>query len=67
MEDKEEEKESKAEDKELEASLNSSSVMGLNSPKMIKFIGTIEGKQVLILLDNGATHNFIFDRIVHEL
>lgn len=42
-------------------------MVGLDSPKTMKFIGVIEGKQVLILLDSRATHNFISDRVVHEL
>lgn len=43
-EEEEEEKEDDVEAKELEASLNSSSVVGLDSPKTMKFTGVIEGK-----------------------
>lgn len=53
--------------KEKEASLNSSSVVGLDSLKTMKFIGIIRVRQVLILLDNGATHNFISDQLVAEM
>lgn len=68
VEDKEEEvNKDEAKAKELEANRNSSLMVGLDSPKTIKFIGVIGGKQVLILLNSGATHNFILDRVVDKL
>ncbi|MCH79728.1 Ty3/gypsy retrotransposon protein, partial [Trifolium medium] len=33
----------------------------------MKFQGTIYGVEVLILIDSGATHNFISQRLVHQL
>lgn len=68
MEDeKEEAKEDEEEARDLEANLNSSSVVGIDSPKTMKFIRAVGGQQVLILLDSGATHNFIANRLVTEL
>lgn len=51
----------------MEANFNSSSVVGLDSPKTMKFTRVIGGKQVLILLDRGAMYNFISDRLIDEL
>lgn len=55
------------EERELEASLNSSSTVGIDSPKKMKFAVTVRGKQVLVLLNSGAAHNFISDKMVTEL
>lgn len=66
--DKEEEvKEEGIEAKEMKANLNSNSVVGIDSPKTMKFIRAIRERQVLILLDSRATHNFISDRLVTEM
>lgn len=48
-------KEDEIEAQEMEVNLNSSSVVGIDSLRTMKFTGTIWGKQVLILLDNRAT------------
>nr|ACY01928.1 hypothetical protein [Beta vulgaris] len=40
-----------------EISLNS--VMGISSPKTLKMEGTIYGQKVIVMVDPGATHNFI--------
>lgn len=42
---------------QAEISLNS--VMGLTSPKTFKMKGTINGKEVVVMVDPGATHNFL--------
>lgn len=55
------------EEKEIELSLNSSSVEGLNSPRTMKFVRKIRERHVVILLDSGATHSFISTKLVNEL
>lgn len=62
-----EEEETTLEENELELSLNSSSIVGLSNPKTIKFLGTIKGQKVVILLDSGVTHNFMFQKLVTKL
>lgn len=49
----------------VEVSLNS--VAGLTSPKTMKLTGRVWDKPVVILIDPGATHNFIASRVVEEL
>ena len=41
----------------LEVSLNS--VVGITNPKTMKLRGVINGAQVVVMVDPGATHNFI--------
>ena len=48
-----------------EVSLNS--VMGLTSSKTLKMVGKIKGQEVIIMVDHGATHNFIATQIVDKL
>lgn len=62
-----EEKEEEEETEEMKVNLNSSSVVGIDSPRTMKFIGFLGKRRVLILLDSGATHNFIADCLVTEL
>lgn len=50
-----------------EANLNSNSMIGGDSPKTIKLVGEIRGRRVIALIDSGATHNFIFEKLVVEL
>jgi hypothetical protein len=33
----------------------------------MKFQGTIRGVEVLILVDSGATHNFISQKLIHQM
>lgn len=42
---------------QAEISLNS--VMGITSPKTMKLRGSINGNKVVVMIDPGATHNFI--------
>ena len=47
--------------------LSLNSVVGLTTPGMMKVKGTINGKEVIILIDCGATHNFIAVKLVEDL
>lgn len=62
-----EEEEVLAAEKEMELSLNSSSMEGISRPKTMKFKGKIKDRVVVILLDSGATHSFISRKVVEEL
>lgn len=46
----------------MELSLNS--VVGFTTPGTIKMKGTIANQEVVVLIDYGAMHNFIVERIV---
>ena len=41
--------------------------VGLTNPGTMKIRGIIEGKEVTVLVDCGATHNFISDKLVLTL
>ncbi|GKD36084.1 putative mitochondrial protein, partial [Tanacetum coccineum] len=49
----------------IEVSLNS--VIGFTSPRTMKIRGSIGGLDVVVLIDYGATHNFISHRVVEQL
>ena len=49
----------------MELSLNS--VVGLTTPGTMKIKGTIGSKEVIILVDSGATHNFLSLELVQQL
>lgn len=61
----EEVEESSAEMDTAELSLNT--VVGFSSPGTLKVRGRIEDREVVILIDCGATHNFISQKLVNEL
>lgn len=46
-------------------SLNS--VMGITSPKTMKLKGILNGGEVVVMIDPGATHNFISTRAATQL
>ncbi|KAL8118331.1 hypothetical protein AgCh_016023 [Apium graveolens] len=48
-----------------EISLNS--VVGITSPKTMKLMGEIMGKKVVVMIDPGATHNFVSLEAVKSL
>lgn len=56
-EEMKEEKVRRTEFEGVELSMNS--VVGLTSPKTMKMKDTINGQEVVVLIDFGATHNFI--------
>ena len=49
----------------VELSLHS--MVGINFPKMLKLKGSIQDRDVAVMVDLGATHNFISERLVDEL
>lgn len=49
----------------VELSLNS--VVGLTAPGTFKIKGKVEEWEVVVMIDCGATHNFISLRLVEEL
>lgn len=48
-----------------EVSINS--VVGLTSPRTMKLRGSIGDETVVVLIDNGASHNFISEKLVAKL
>lgn len=48
-----------------EVSLNS--VIGLSNPKTMKLIGRIENHEVVVMVDPGATHNFLSLTAIEKL
>lgn len=60
-----EEEPEEEEDDSPAISLNS--VMGITSPKTMKMRGTISGQNVVVMIDPGATHNFISISVVEKL
>lgn len=53
------------ENSQPEISLNS--VVGITSPKTMKLLGTLKGREVVVMVDPGATHNFISKEAVQKL
>ncbi|WZZ71775.1 hypothetical protein YC2023_083145 [Brassica napus] len=49
------------------AELSVNSVVGLSSPHTINLRGSINGVEVVVLIDSGATHNFISESVVQKL
>ena len=52
---------------ELQPEISFNSVMGFTSPRTLKLLGYILGKEVVVMIDPGATHNFISREAVETL
>lgn len=61
------EEETEAKGREMVVNLNASFIMGIISPKTMKMLGELMGRKVVILINNGATHNSLFEKLVEEL
>ncbi|TYJ97524.1 transposon Tf2-1 polyprotein isoform X1 [Cucumis melo var. makuwa] len=48
----------------VELSINS--VVGLTNPRTMKVRGKLQGEEIVVLIDCGATHNFISEKLVKE-
>ncbi|KOM50008.1 hypothetical protein LR48_Vigan08g083500 [Vigna angularis] len=66
-EEEEEVNEARDEMDQSQMELSAISAGGLTSPKTMKLKGRIEGREVLVLIDNGASHNFIRQELVEEM
>ena len=54
--------------KEVEvAAISISSIVGISSTRTIKLKGKLMGKEVVVLIDSGATHNFVSKELVTQL
>ncbi|XP_056686201.1 uncharacterized protein [Spinacia oleracea] len=52
---------------EFQPHISLNSVVGLANPKTIKMVGTIHEQEVVVMIDLGATHNFIALEAVEKL
>jgi hypothetical protein len=50
----------------VEPVISLNSLTGFSSPQTLKLIGYIKHRKVIILVDNGSTHNFIHCHIAQE-
>ncbi|WVZ15409.1 hypothetical protein V8G54_012975 [Vigna mungo] len=57
----------KEEGDEVNLQLNVSSIAGMTSKNSLKLWGTIKGNKVIVMVDSGASHNFLSPRVVGEL
>jgi hypothetical protein len=51
---------------EVEPVISLNALTGFSTPQTLKLIGYIKHRKVIILVDNGSTHNFIHRRIAQE-
>lgn len=51
----------------MPTTLSINSIVGLTNPKTLKLVGQIGGGEVVVMVDPGATHNFISLRAVEKL
>jgi hypothetical protein len=51
---------------EVELVISLNDLIGFSAPQTLKLIGYIKHRKLIILVDNGITHNFIHHRITQE-
>ncbi|XP_074337653.1 uncharacterized protein LOC141674849 [Apium graveolens] len=56
-----------SEDEEIPPEISLNSVVGITNPKTLKLRGEVLGKDVVVMVDPGATHNFISTNTVKKL
>ena len=49
------------------AELSINYVVGLSTPRTMKIKGNIDQREVIVMIDYGATHNFISIKLVQKL
>ena len=49
------------------AEISISSIVGISTSRTIKLKGTVMGKEVIVLIDSGATHNFVSRELMKQL
>ncbi|XP_056699529.1 uncharacterized protein [Spinacia oleracea] len=52
---------------EVPTTLSINSIVGITNPKTLKLVGYIGDGEVIVMVDSGATHNFISLRAVEKL
>ena len=48
---------------ELQLCLSQAAVTNISAPKTVKFVGGIQGIDLLVLLDSGSSHSFLSSRV----
>lgn len=61
-----EEKEQTAEEEEGMAGISLNSLLGVTSSNTMKLVGALGSREVVVLIDSGAAHNFLSKKIVRE-
>lgn len=54
-------------ERKIEVNINSTSVIRFDWPKTMKLIWHLNGRDMVVLLDSGATHNFVSNKVVDAL
>lgn len=55
------------EEMEIEATIDSNSIVGIDMSKTRKVLRIVKGKKIIVFLDSEATHNFIYEQLVKKL